>query len=79
MTPRKIGDAIAEMALFQTDARTQWRLSRPPSGEPEGSMKPYAMVRSLSDDGRSYTATCIGPDGISHLIKYFDRTSDVAE
>jgi hypothetical protein len=68
-----IGDPTAELMLFETDERTQWRMSRPPGGaDPLGA---YAMVRRLHDEGNSYVATCMNPHGIAHIHKWFDRVS----
>jgi hypothetical protein len=66
---------MAELMHLQTDERTQWRFSRPPSDDPDGALQPYTMCRRMAEDGESYVSTCLDANGIAHIIKWFDRAS----
>ena len=65
----------AELLTVKVDNRTHYRIARTKStGEAA-----YILMRRMADDGQSYSATLLTPDGDITLIRVFERCAEPCE
>ena len=65
----------AELLTVKVDNRTHYRIARTKStGEAA-----YILMRRMADDGQSYSATLLTPDGDITLIRVFERCAAPCE
>ena len=65
----------AELLTVKVDNRTHYRIARTKStGEAA-----YILMRRMADDGQSYSATLLTPDGDITLIRVFERCTEPCE
>jgi len=65
----EIGKAYAFVRTIYVDPRTHYRVARHPDGETAQAM----MLRRMSEDGLSYVATVLDPNGVISRIRKFVR------